>query len=246
VKDNHLLRATAKISVLMVPRLCPLVLLVKISWTQGRSLWIYDGKVTAGHCCSVHHGQGVVLWAGLFKLSYCTLQRTLCLSIIQRYQRMFVHVMDIHWENHTKHTTALFEQKAHFLNVPAGGIYSYSWATSVYYCRCALANFTHRLFSLSAGFMARATFACKCFARVRIFLYCSVPARTGGGGVLEGPLQPFCYTCLLPISCSSLTLQKIHNPSFCCFNPLLLFTSFLPGIWTVFWRPTHSICCCLR
>jgi len=68
VKDNHLLRATAKITVLMVPRLCPLVL-VKISWTQGRSLWSYDGKMTAGHCWSVHHRQEVVLWAGLFQLN---------------------------------------------------------------------------------------------------------------------------------------------------------------------------------
>jgi len=34
--------------------------------------------------------------------------------------------MDIHWENHTKHTIALCEQNAHFLNVPAGGICSYN------------------------------------------------------------------------------------------------------------------------
>jgi hypothetical protein len=114
--------------------LCPLVLLVKISWTQGRSLWSYEGKVTAVHCWSVHvhHRQEVVLWAGLLnkmltsfvpyrELRACPLYRGTVL-----YQGMFLYVMDIHWENHTKHTIALCEQNAHCLNVPAGGIYIYN------------------------------------------------------------------------------------------------------------------------
>jgi hypothetical protein len=67
VKDNHLLRATAKITDLMVSKLCPLVLLVKISWTQGGSF--LELRRQADHCWSVHHRQEVVLWAGLFRLN---------------------------------------------------------------------------------------------------------------------------------------------------------------------------------
>ena len=86
---------------------------------QGRSLWSYEGQVTAVHCWSVHHRQEVVLWAGLFQVNANFILYPTENSVLVHYTDLPGNVMDIHWENHTKHTIALCEQNAHFLNVPA-------------------------------------------------------------------------------------------------------------------------------